>query len=233
MVHAGFRRLAAQGLLAEQAVEIILDRLGDRGTLLMPAMSWRNITPQQPVFSELETAGHVGALSETFRLRYSQVRSLHPTHSVAGRGPLAEFLLSTHHLGCTPVPLASPYGKMRGSGAQVLMLGTGLETATVFHHAEEMIAPSLYLANWSELESYTLVDRKGNRYDFRLLRHRRVLRAFEKFRAPLKNVGALVDGETAGVPWTAFDLDAAIKLTTAALVSDAAATLADPSAVPA
>lgn len=227
LVHASFRRLGQQGLSPESAIDIILDFIGKDGTLLMPAMSWRTVIPEWPVFNELETAGHVGILSETFRVRYASFRSLHPTHSVVGLGPMAEFLLCTHHMGCTPVPLASPYGKMRGRGAQILMLDTGLETATVFHHPEEMVAPWVYLRDWAEIEGYILIDRYGRRHSFQLLRHKRIIRDFEKFRAPLKERGALADGYVSEVRWTAFNVDRTIAFVSSRLIQNPNATLAD------
>jgi aminoglycoside 3-N-acetyltransferase len=65
------------------------------GNLFMPAMTWRTVTPAQPLWDEIPTASETGVLTEVFRKRYSAARSIHPTHSVAGWGPDAPATTST------------------------------------------------------------------------------------------------------------------------------------------
>src|SRR5262249_11954955 len=113
VVHSAFRGLGHQGYRVEAFLDALLERLGPRATLLMPAMSWRTVTPSNPVFDELTTASHIGIVPETFRVTYASARSLHPTHSVAGVGPAAGTLLARHHVDDTPVSANSPYGLMR------------------------------------------------------------------------------------------------------------------------
>ena len=104
-------------------------------------------------------------LAERFRLDYASHRSLHPTHSVAAYGRLAAHLTSTHHLDDTPCALTSPYGKARQEDAHVVLLGVGLERCTAIHHAEEIVAPEVYLAPPEQAELYRLP--RPQRYDTR------------------------------------------------------------------
>src|SRR6185437_15742021 len=109
-VHCSFRRFHAHGFEVDRFIEALLaERRG--GTLVMPAMSWRIVTPANPVFDELATPSHVGILAERFRTRFASHRSLHPTHSVAALGRRAAALTSGHHLDNTPCSLNSPYGR--------------------------------------------------------------------------------------------------------------------------
>jgi aminoglycoside 3-N-acetyltransferase len=180
MVHAAFRGLSRQGYRAEAFIAALLDRLGSRA-LLMPTMTWRSVTPTNPVFDELATPSHTGVLSEIFRTQYSSCRSLHPTHSVAGTGAEIRALLDGHHQGDTPCAAESPYGRLRARDAWILLLGVGLDSCTAIHHVEEMVAPQLYLQPADKAERYTCRDRVGIAHEVRTRRHLRLDRDFPKF----------------------------------------------------
>lgn len=203
LVHSGFRHLSHAGLRAETFCQALIDAMPE-GTVLMPSMTWRTVTRDNPVFDELHTPSHTGILTEIFRTGFSTHRSLHPTHSVVGRGPLAEFLLSAHHLGTTPCPGGSPYGLMREYDAHILMLGVGMESCTAFHHAEEMIAPELYVRPMEEAEDYDLIDRHGAIHRVKTRRHPRLPRNFSKFNAILRAEGGLSEGTIHNTPWLLF-----------------------------
>ena len=180
LVHSAIRGLSHQGYRAEALIEAMIAHVSG-GTLLMPTMTWRTVTPANPVWDELATPSHTGIMSEIFRTGYATHRSLHPTHSVAGLGKYAQVLLAGHHLGTTPVPATSPYGLMRDYPSYILLLGVGLEMCTAFHHPEEMVAPDLYVKPIEESETYTLRTRNGSLLEYRLRRHPRLPRDFLKF----------------------------------------------------
>lgn len=202
VVHSAIAGLSRQGFRAEAMIDAMLEHLGSSGTLLMPTMTWRTVTPESPVFDELRTPSHTGVLTEVFRTRYATARSLHPTHSAAASGPLAKMLLSSHHLGNTPVPASSPYALMRDYPAHILMIGVGLECCTAIHHPEEVIAPEIYLRPVAEAERYTLRSRNGTAVDFQLRRHKHTRdRDFPKYAPLLAAKEQLVTGELRGVGW--------------------------------
>jgi len=205
-VHSAFRRLGAAGFRAEAFIEGLLDCMRD-GTLVMPTMSWRIVTPANPWFDEIETPSHVGVIAELFRRHYATHRSLHPTHSVAAFGQHADELTATHHRGDTPCPLTSPYGKAREMDAHVILLGIGLERCTAIHHAEEMVAPEVYLFPPEAAEAYLCRARDGTVHPMRLRRHFRLNRDFSQFTAPLVARGLMRAGELAGTKWQAVSQD--------------------------
>ena len=143
-VHAGFRGLARAGHDPDGFVRALAGYMRD-GTLLMPAMSWRIVTPESPVFDARTTPGHVGVLAERFRTTLATHRSVHPTHSVAACGREAACATGTHHLDSIPCGPNSPHARLRGRNAHMLMLGCDLAACTAIHHAEETIAPGRYL----------------------------------------------------------------------------------------
>ena len=201
VVHSAIAGLSRQGFRAEAMIDALLDYLKG-GTLLMPTMTWRTVTPANPVFDELKTPSHTGVLTEIFRTRYATHRSLHPTHSTAGLGPLAKTLLSTHHIGTTPVPASSPYALMRDYPAYILFLGVGLETCTAIHHPEEVVAPHIYVQPAEQAERYELRPRKGSPVTYFLRRHLHPRdRDFSKYEGMLAARRAIVAGHLSSVPW--------------------------------
>src|SRR6185437_12163998 len=157
-MHSSFRRLGASGYQAEGFLEALCDYL-HRGTVLLPAMSWRLVTPANPVFDELKTPSITGILTELFRRNFATHRSLHPTHSVAGRGQDAAALLGTHHLDVTPCSDRSPTGLLAPHEGHVVLLGVEMDSCTLVHHSEEKFASDIYLR--PEIEHYTCRDRSG------------------------------------------------------------------------
>jgi aminoglycoside 3-N-acetyltransferase len=200
IIHSAFKGLSEAGFRVESTIESFIDYLNN-GTLLMPTMSWRNVTPENPFFDELATSSQTGILTEIFRKKYATHRSLHPTHSVAGFGVLSKYLLSTHHLSNTPVSSSSPYGLMRDYNAYIMFLGIGFEMCTAIHHAEEVIAPEIYVKSPSEAESYELRSRDGRAISYQLRRHNRLNRNFPKYEIPLLQSKQLCCGTIAGINW--------------------------------
>jgi aminoglycoside 3-N-acetyltransferase len=184
LFHAAFASLSRQGLLAERVLQAILKYL-DGGTLLSPALSWREVSPEHPVFDEMTTPCNLGTLSEVFRVSFAQRRSLHPTHSVAGVGPLVDRLLSNHSRNDTrPCSPQSPWGRLAAAEVTILMINVDMDSCTLVHHLEETFDPERYLRD--EVECYRCTARDGSSLDIRVRRHRKLLRNFWKFREALE-----------------------------------------------
>src|SRR5665213_491249 len=228
-MHSAFRGLAAQGFRAEDFIEGLIDYL-NVGTLVMPTMTWRVVTPTSPVFDELETVSHVGIIPELFRLHYATHRSLHPTHSVAARGRYAAELTATHHLGDTPCALTSPYGVARGMDAHVLLLGVGLERCTAIHLAEEVAAIDTYLDPPEAAVLFQLRARDGMLHEMRLRRHLKLNRDFPQFSEKLAARGVLRQGDFHGTKWQAVAQSELLDEVIGALERDPQAIVAPPGA---
>jgi aminoglycoside 3-N-acetyltransferase len=203
IVHSAFAGFSRAGMRAEGFCEAVIAEMAG-GTVLMPTMTWRTVTPAHPIFDELKTPSHTGVLTEVFRTRYATHRSLHPTHSAAARGPLAQLLTATHHEGTTPCAGNSPYGLLRDYDSHILILGVGLECCTAFHHAEETMAPGLYVRPMEEAEDYDLIDRRGVTHHVKTRRHAKLPRDFPKFEPVLKDCGMLAEGQSSGTRWILF-----------------------------
>ncbi|QPB82641.1 aminoglycoside N(3)-acetyltransferase [Pseudoalteromonas rubra] len=182
IVHSAFRPLAQHQVDPAALCETLVEHC-KTGNVIMPTMSWRTVTPQNPVFDWHKTRSHTGVMTELFRTQFATHRSLHPTHSVAAIGRDAYEITAAHHLDPGPCSVHSPYGIIENSALRdqcyILHLGVALESCTYIHHFEEMFAPEIYLAQ--NLENYTLVDKSGNPSEYRLHRHTKRVRDFHQF----------------------------------------------------
>ena len=224
VVHSAIATLSRQGFRAEAMIEAFLRYLS-AGTLVMPTMTWRTVTPERPAWDEVATPSHTGVLTEIFRTYYATARSIHPTHSVAACGPQAQALLGRHHLDDTPVSANSPYGLMRDQPSYLLMLGVGLESCTAIHLPEEMIAPEIYLRPIEQTELYDCRDRHGVVHQVRTRRHWRLDRNFPKFGPLLEQGGLMHAGKLDACPYAVVGLADLLRLVFTTLSGDPSGTL--------
>ena len=141
LVHSSLSSLGRVQGGAETVISALLQALGPQGTLLLPALSYEHATAMHPFFDVRHTPSNVGLIPETFRLRPGTQRSVCPTHSVCGVGPLTEELLGEHHLDDTPCGEHSPFRKLRQQGGQIIFLGCGMRPNTSMHSVEEIAQP--------------------------------------------------------------------------------------------
>lgn len=93
--------------------------------------------PLTPMFDPRFTDSVVGEITNYFRRLPGVVRSIHPTHSLAARGPGAAELVAGHERCDTPCGRGTPYAKLIHGDAAVLMFGATMNTYTLFHTAED------------------------------------------------------------------------------------------------
>lgn len=134
MVHSSLSALGRVEGGADTVIEALLEAVGPEGTLLMPAMG------SAPVFKVDETPSGVGTITDAFWRRPEVTRSLHPTHSVAGQGPLVEQLLAGHLDQPTAIGPESPWGRVAQlENGYILLLGCDQDRNTLLHTAEEIV----------------------------------------------------------------------------------------------
>lgn len=146
LVHSSLSALGYVPGGAETIIQGLRAAVGEAGTLLMPALTYQTVTSQRPLFDVRQTPANVGIIPETFRQQPGVQRSVHPTHSVCGTGPLAAALLQPHLDDQTPCGKHSPFHTLPRHNGQILMLGCGLTPNTSMHAIEEEVRPP-YLLN--------------------------------------------------------------------------------------
>jgi len=145
LVHSSLSSLGWVPGGPETVIQGLLQALGPEGTLLVPALSYDIVTPDNPVFDVRTTPSCIGAIPQHFRTRPGSLRSVHPSHSVCGVGPRAAELLADHELDRSPVGAHSPFRRLRNIGGQLMFLGCGMGPNTSMHGIEELAeAPYLF-----------------------------------------------------------------------------------------
>ena len=160
LVHTAFSKLG-KNVDPREVIEALAEALGKDGTLILPSLSWANVTKDDPVFNVRETPVCIGFLPEYFRRFPGVVRSVHPTHSCCALGGRAEYFTGTHALDETPVGPNSPFRKLKEADGKILFLGCSTTPNTSVHGIEELVTPD-YL--YGDDIVYTITDNGGKTY---------------------------------------------------------------------
>ena len=159
LMHSSMKSLATD-ITPEDFLNELMTVLTSRGTLLLPALTYENVTFSNPFFSAKDSEPCVGILPKTFLKMDGVVRSMHPTHSVCAWGAKADILTRDHMLDNTPVGPNSPFMLLLEYNGKLLFLGDVLHACTFMHGIEEIVkAP--YTLN-KDTTRYTLTDIAGN-----------------------------------------------------------------------
>lgn len=163
-VHSSFSALGYVVGGPTTFIQALEEVVGSSGTIMMPTFSMRgpmhSYLESGQTFNVLKTPSRVGALSEAFRTWPGVKRSLHPTNSVAAKGPLADELLKRHECSTTPYGLDTPFGRLAPLMGKVLMVSTHVHS--FLHHVQELVnIPNLQLdGTWS----VSLVNEQGKEF---------------------------------------------------------------------
>jgi aminoglycoside 3-N-acetyltransferase len=144
MVHSSLSRIGYVEGGAETVIDVLLEAIGEEGTLMMPAFAHQTFSKYyldgDPVFDVRNSPSKAGAITEAFRLRPGVQRSLHPTDSVCAFGPLAAYFTGTHFAQLTPYNKHSPYYKLALKKGKILNMGVTFNTGcTNLHTLEDAV----------------------------------------------------------------------------------------------
>ena len=104
LIHSSMKSIGEVAGGADTVLDAWIEYFG-HGLLLLPTHTWKNINSDSPVYNPKETPSCVGLLTNMFLKRDGVIRSLHPTHSMAGIGKkAAEYLAGeeNNNTPCTP-----------------------------------------------------------------------------------------------------------------------------------
>lgn len=164
LVHSSLSRIGWVEGGADTVIDALTQAVGSEGTVLFPTLTGAATDSPElpPRFDARHTPCWTGKIPETARKRAGTRRSLHPTHSVAAAGRLAEWFTSGHQYVRTPCGVGSPYDKLASIGGKILLIGVTQQSNTSFHHAEET-AGAPYV-NQVEPINVDLIDECGGRH---------------------------------------------------------------------
>jgi len=182
LVHASLKKIG--GWIcggAEAVVLALMHVLGQDGTLVMPTHTntntdprfwnappvpeswWPVIRTQRPPYDPATSATtQMGALAEAFRIRPGVQRSAHPIASFAAWGRHAAEVVHPHPYE-DMFGEQSPLGRLYALDARVFFLGTGHDTNTCLHLAEERAS----YAGKIRIEEESTVLVEGQRHNVR------------------------------------------------------------------
>ena len=150
MIHSSLSALGPVEGGAETVVDALRDAVGAGGTLVVPAFRdsvWGDRSDFTNSDCDCTSAddlcpsrqpGFQGIIAETVRRLPGSLRSCHPTHSWVGLGPSAGALLRGHRRSPSQCGAGNPFEAMRDDDA-VLLLGVGVDRATLWHYYEELL----------------------------------------------------------------------------------------------
>jgi aminoglycoside 3-N-acetyltransferase len=134
MVHSALAAFGEVAGGADTVIDALLEAIGPEGTLLMPAMG------SAPIFDVNTTPSNVGGITDRFWRRPEAKRSIHPTHSAAGVGPLVDQILEGHLQQPTAIGPDSPWGRVaKLDSGYILFLGCDQDRNTLLHTAEDIV----------------------------------------------------------------------------------------------
>ncbi|MUT66482.1 aminoglycoside N(3)-acetyltransferase [Paenibacillus sp. NEAU-GSW1] len=153
-VHTSLSKLGFVVGGAETFIRALLDIVGEEGTLMMPAQTWKNLDPSTgvhweepmewwpilrehwPAYDKAVTpAIGMGVVAEMLRSWPGAHRSDHPARSVAAVGKHAEHLTADHGLS-NIFGEGSPVDKLYKLDGHILLVGVGHDKNTSLHLAE-------------------------------------------------------------------------------------------------
>ena len=127
----------------EKILEILLDLVGEEGTLIFPAWHFNYraeiYLQKNKIFDIKRSPTVMGLLPETARRHPLAFRSIHPTNSIAAIGKHAEELLETHHKSVYPCGELSPYFKMMQYNAIIIGIGVTSHFLSFMHCPEDVM----------------------------------------------------------------------------------------------
>ncbi len=155
-VHSALSKLGFVEGGSEAVIDALKKSVGPEGTLLFPTFTfpgggvYATISDENYIFDVDVDRSYTGKISETFRTMQGVFRSIHPTHSVAAYGKLAENIVS-HHIDLgSSFGEGTPFGKMIDLNVKIIALGVPISMFTFFHCLEDYhpeIFPGLFHEN--------------------------------------------------------------------------------------
>ncbi|HOJ12760.1 MAG TPA: AAC(3) family N-acetyltransferase [Clostridiales bacterium] len=160
LVHSSMKSFGYVEGGPETVIKALIDTCGNKGTLVMPTLTFASINEAEPFFDASETPSGTGLITEVFRKMPDARRSLHLFSSAAALGEKAEYITSYHD--DTPCGPGTPYQKIIELEGYVLFIGAGFGSNTLFHVAEEYVNPP-YM-RYKTIKNAKINDLEGNTY---------------------------------------------------------------------
>jgi aminoglycoside 3-N-acetyltransferase len=149
----------------EIILEILLDLVGEDGTLIFPAwhFSYRAevYLQRDKIFDVKRSPTVLGLLPETARRHPNALRSVHPTTSIVAIGKYAKELIQDHEKSIYPCGEMSPFYKMMNYNAIIVGLGVNSNFLSFMHCPEDILREKFPI----QTRTTQVFDAKVRNYD--------------------------------------------------------------------
>ena len=165
--HSSFNRLRYLNLSAEQILKIIINTLGENGTLVLPCYAWektwqgyREYFHDRPIFDIRHTPANIGYIPETFRKMPGVKRSLNYWWSICAFGKLAEEVIKDQARIVYYYGEGSSFDTLRKNKVKILGLGVSLNTTSLSPMVDYILGKD------HPQKIFTKYPQKGNIIDY-------------------------------------------------------------------
>ena len=217
IAHSSYKCLGGVEGGPTAVAEALRDAVSPCGSAFVPTFNYGN-DPYDPVTAR----SFDGIITEFFRKLSGAMRSLHPTHPIAGAGPHAPEILADHDC-VQPFGYGSPCWRLWERNAWVLLIGVDHIANSVAHVAEELLQ-----MRYLDRRRSARVVRSDGRIEEVTLRRPGCSDAWGPvIDAPLRERNAIIDGRIGDAPVMLMRSHDVVDATVALLRSDPTALLCD------
>ncbi|RCU43291.1 aminoglycoside N(3)-acetyltransferase [Corallincola holothuriorum] len=174
VVHSSYSPFKGRGKTANQIVDMLVEMVGDTGTVAMPAMpKFKNSVKVEDYlvknrdntvyeYDVQKSSIKTGVLPLLLHKRDKSIRSRHPINSMVAMGPLAEVLMRENLTGDSPLACGvnSSWNCCVEHDAVIVGLGTDLtHSLTMIHVAEDILDERWPIKHWYIEKTFVIKDR--------------------------------------------------------------------------
>jgi aminoglycoside 3-N-acetyltransferase len=171
MLHSSWRQLNGFEGTPAQFCAALRDHLGREGLLVMPSLTYHNMSSAQYLKSAKpmdvrRSPSAMGLVSEVFRRGKDVARSLSPTHPLLAWGTEASAFVAGHERTDRPFGPGSPFGRLLERDAMLVCLDCAFSTITFTHYVEDCLEDTLPVPLYEpEPMMGIVIDEHGNRIE--------------------------------------------------------------------
>lgn len=165
IVHSSLNHLANIGMNAISVLNYLRERIGEEGTLVLPAFPIYNEKNCREkdiyVYNPKKTASATGLMTNIFLRMPGVVRSRFPWNTLAAQGPLAVSMMENNMETDLAHGKNSAWEYCMNHHAKILFLGVrSSHTTTMVHVAEDILDEAWPIKNWYESKTFYIQEGK-------------------------------------------------------------------------
>lgn len=197
MVHSSMKSVGEVEGGADTVIDAFMEYF-EKGLFMTPTHTWAAMSAEYNVYNPKTEPACVGIIPNLFMRREGVVRSLHPTHSIAAYGPMAEAYVRGEELCTTPCPPHGCWGRLKDVNAKILLVGVTHIRNTFIHAIEEMYDVPERLSE--EAISFWICMPDGSKKEVKMHKHynrimAHISESFDKMLEGYFKTGAAVKGK--------------------------------------